>query len=630
MSGQPKFFSKRHIVIALLLTTLALGFRLFIALRLPNDEPDDGRLYARIANNVLDQHVYSIETEAPFEPTYIRLPGYPLFLALVYKTFGRDNNTAVRVIQAVADTLTCWLVAWLAWAWTPAAWPVEQRRRALLVGLFLMATCPFLAIYVATLLTEIWTAFFVTLCALAASLGLRSRDSKRQAVWWAVAGLAGGGATSFRPDAGLFVAAVGGTLALITAVHVIKWWRARKSSEPDKSISEGAMNEGQTARQVLTKAVLHGALLSLGFALALAPWTIRNARVFGVFMPIAPSEVNMPGEFVPRGFTLWLKTWVADVKYTQSVEWALDVRPIHIEQVPAEAFDSPDERDRIADLLARYNNEPQPPPSARPEIEDETAQSAPPAPPPVNKNDSAQPVSTSANKNASPANKNASSTNKNASSAASSADDEAQSDDDSASSDDSNDSPDDASDDDSNDDEPEETAEPPAFSGEMTPDIDSGFMEVAAERIRRHPFRYYVGLPLRRVASLWFDPHAQYYPFQGELFPLKDLDRDLHQQLWLPLFVALTWAYTLLLALGAWVMWRGGDSRVWLLMLALLVLPRLVFLSTLENPEPRYVVEFFTFIIAAASLAVAGPLWDGARKLFRKQPSHEPASEQIG
>ncbi|MFL6214135.1 MAG: ArnT family glycosyltransferase [Blastocatellia bacterium] len=612
-------------MIALLLTMLALGFRLFIALKLPNDEPDDGRLYARIANNLLDNHVYSIATEAPFEPTYIRLPGYPLFLVLVYKTFGRDNNTAARVIQAVVDTLTCWLVAWLAFVWTPAAWQVEKRRRALLIALLLMATCPFLAIYAATLLTEIWTAFFVTLCALAASLGLRSRSAKRQAVWWLVAGLAGGGATSFRPDAGLFVAAVGGTLALVAAARLIERWRAKKSNESDKAPDE-ATGEPQTTRQVLAKAVIHGALLSFGFALALAPWTIRNARVFGVFMPIAPSEVNMPGEFVPRGFTLWLKTWVTDVKYTQTVEWALDARPIHIEQVPAEAFDSPDERDRIADLLARYNNEPQPPPSAQPEIEDETVQSAPPTPP-ASSTSPAPPASQSANKNDSShsanqsANKNDSSANKN---------DSSQSDDAASSDDDSSDSSDDSSDDsadDASDDEPQEAAEPPTFSGEMTPDIDNGFMAIAIERIRRHPFRYYVVLPLRRVVSLWFDSHAQYYPFQGELFPLKDLDRDLHQQIWLPLFVALTWAYTLLLALGAWVMWRGGDSRVWLLMLALLILPRLAFLSTLQNPEPRYVVEFFTFVIAASSLGLAGPVWEGAMRLLRKRSSDGPAKQ---
>src|SRR2546421_7985171 len=193
MSGQAKFFAKKHLAVVVLLTLMALGFRLFIALRLPTDEPDDGRLYARIATNLLDHHVYTIATEEPFEPTYIRLPGYPLFLAAVYKLFGRDNNTAVRVIQAVVDTLTCWLVAWLAFVWTPVAWELAKRRRALLIALALAASCPFLAIYVATILTEIWTAFFATLCVLAASLGLRSESTKKQIAWWSLAGLAGGG-----------------------------------------------------------------------------------------------------------------------------------------------------------------------------------------------------------------------------------------------------------------------------------------------------------------------------------------------------------------------------------------------------------------------------------------------------
>jgi hypothetical protein len=589
MSGQPKFFSKKHLAVVLLLMLFALGFRLFIALKLPTDEPDDGRLYARLANNVLDHGSFSIATEAPFEPTYIRLPGYPLFLAAVYKLFGRDNNTAVRVIQAVVDTLTCWLVAWLALVWTPAAWELAKRRLASLMALGLAATCPFLAIYVATLLTEVWTAFFATLCALAASLGLRSRSAKKQIAWWTLAGLAGGGATSFRPDGGLFVAAVGGTLALVGLYRAVRQWRAAKeSNESDK-----ATEARRAARQVMVKTILHGAVLTLGFVLALAPWTTRNARVFGIFMPIAPAQANMPDEFVPRGFILWLKTWVDDVKYTETVEWAEDVRAIHIEQVPAYAFDSPDERDRVAALLARYNNETQPPPapSAQPEIEDETA---------------AAPLVIAPQ---SPGNNNSADD--------SSGDDESQSDEASS------------GDDSSNDDDQPEAAEPPKFEGEMTPDIDAGFMEIARQRIARHPFRFYVVMPLRRAASLWFDTHSQYYPFQGELLPLKDLDHDTHQHIWLPLFAALTWTYTLLAAIGVWVMWRGGDSRAWLLMFALLLLPRIAFLSTLENPEPRYVVELFTFLMAAASLALAGPLWSGATKLWRRRPSDLPANEPV-
>ena len=56
-----------------LLLLVALGFRLFVALRLANDEPDDGRVYSQIARNVLEQHVYSHDTQAPYAPSIIRL-----------------------------------------------------------------------------------------------------------------------------------------------------------------------------------------------------------------------------------------------------------------------------------------------------------------------------------------------------------------------------------------------------------------------------------------------------------------------------------------------------------------------------------------------------------------------------
>src|SRR5215471_5633135 len=141
---------KTFVAIAVLLTLAIAGSRLYVALRLATDEPDDGRLYARIALNVLDHHGYTIETEEPYSPTYIRLPGYPLFLAAVYSVFCRDNNRAVRIIQATIDTLTCWLIGLLAAAWAPGSWPADKRRRTLLIGLALAGLCPFPAIYVGT------------------------------------------------------------------------------------------------------------------------------------------------------------------------------------------------------------------------------------------------------------------------------------------------------------------------------------------------------------------------------------------------------------------------------------------------------------------------------------------------
>src|SRR5262249_41768577 len=159
--------------------------------------------------NVLQHHSYSVETEEPFAPTFLRVPGYPLFLAGVYKIFGIDNNTAARIIQAVVSTVTCWLVALLALAWSPPHWDTRERRRVFLLALGASALCPFTAIYVSTILTETWATFFATASVLAASVALRAENRSKRISWWTAAGLLGGAVTMFRPDGALFVAPAG-------------------------------------------------------------------------------------------------------------------------------------------------------------------------------------------------------------------------------------------------------------------------------------------------------------------------------------------------------------------------------------------------------------------------------------
>jgi hypothetical protein len=140
----------------------------------------------------------------------------------------------------------------------------------------------------------------------------------------------------------------------------------------------------------------------------------------------------------------------------------------------------------------------------------------------------------------------------------------------------------------------------------MTPQVDAGFAQLAQERVARHPLRYYLWLPIKRAAALWFDTHSQYYPFEGELLPLDDLDHETHQHIWLPLFAALTWFYTLLGVLGGWVLWntRNFAARRWLLLAGLVIFLRLAFFSTVENPEPRYVVEIFPFLAVLGAFAL--------------------------
>jgi hypothetical protein len=437
----------------------------------------------------------------------------------------------------------------------------------LLIALGMAVLCPFQAIYVTTILTETCTTLFATGCALAASLAMNTASHSRSAGLWVLSGLSGGLATMCRPDSGLFIAAVGLTLLFVGLSRVIRRGRRDKDRPSDAPADR--------TRDILVRILVCGAMLTIGVAAPLAPWTIRNARTFGLFQPIAPQYANMPGEFVPRGYTGWLGTWVDDVKYTELLEFPLDVGPLHIEHVPAYAFDSPEEREQVAALFERYNNANAPPapvsqtePQQVPATPDPKAQDATPSSKEEVPSADGDPEEEAAEE-------------------ADAADEE---------------EPDEP-------DEPDANADEGKQAVEMTPEIDAGFAEMARARIARHPIRHYVIIPLKRAASLWFDTHSQYYPFQGELLPLSDLNHDIQQQYWLPLFALLTVLYTILGAAGAWLMWRDRRSRRWLLLLALLIIPRLAFLTRMENPEPRYVVEFFAFALAAGSLAFTDLIW---------------------
>jgi hypothetical protein len=519
---------KRRWILYVFFILLALSFRLFVALRLPNDEPDDGRVYSQIARNLIEQHVYSHDSQPPYSPSLIRLPGYPLFLVGVYKVFGSGNNTAVRVVQAVIDTATCVLIALIAFAW---AIEEERKHRAALIALALAAVCPFTAIYVATILTEVFTNFLAAAMVLTATFAFKAITRRRALVYWIATGLLAGLVVLFRPDAGLFAAAIGSTL-ILSALPVLSRLR---------------------------EAILYAAVFSLAFCIVLVPWTIRNRRVFHVFQPLAPAHAEMPGEFVPRGYLLWVRTWLDDERYVAPALWAMDTKRMSVDDFPDSAFDSDEERDRVEALLNKYNHPDE-------ETPDEQA---------------------------------------------STDDDENQ----------------DEEEGNNEEEQPEQPQEPEDTNVEMTPEIDAGFAQIGQERVAHSRFRYYVVLPLKRAATLWFDTHSQYYPFNGELLPLDDLDYDIHQQYWLPLFTALTWIYTLLGVIGVWVLWRSRDrnARRWLLLAALLIFLRLGFFATLENPEPRYTVEFFPFLAVLAGAGLAA--FKGFRASAKETPPDAPTAE---
>ncbi|MDX6611715.1 MAG: hypothetical protein QOD75_901 [Blastocatellia bacterium] len=571
---------KRWIVFLALLLA-ALAFRIAVAHFLPNDDPDDGRVYAQLARNLLEQHVYSLDTQPVYEPTLIRLPGYPLFLAGVYSIFGHSNNAAVRMTQALLDTATCALVALLAFAWDHDK---ERRRASALWAFALAAACPFTTIYVATILTETPTSFLAVAMCLAATRAFTNEHSRRRLVWWSITGLIAGIAVLFRPDSGLFAAAIG-----ITIVLTEGWpfWTAAVSAARERfgsPIGESSTSDDPKRRRRFALpahskvgyTLLAVGIFSLAFVVVLVPWTIRNARVFHLFQPLSPAHAEMPGEFVSRGYFRWLRTWVDDPRYIAPMLWAMDSEPITMDEIPDKAFDSANERARVQALLDQYNHPPEEPPDPNDE------QTPEPSPPEAEATPRGQ-----ANTNGKNTSAPDESTDKN--------------------SNDENQNSEDQSDETDESGQTDEEQDQEPQSVEMTPPVDAGFALLAAERVQRHPVRYYFWLPLKRAAALWFDTHSQYYPFEGELLPIDQLDHQTHQQFWLPLFTALTWLYTLLGLLGCWLLWRSRDfaARRWVVLAGLLIVLRLAFFSTIENPEPRYVVEIFPFLAVLGGIAIS-------------------------
>jgi 4-amino-4-deoxy-L-arabinose transferase-like glycosyltransferase len=295
-----------------------LGLRLwFLWHPMPLD--DDTDVYAELAKNLFHHGVYGIEADGVIDPTLIRLPGYPLFLGLIFALFGAGNFTAVLLTQIGIDLLGCWLIA---------SFVREQvSERAGTVAIFAAALCPFTAAYSTIALTECLSVFAVSLALWSAGRLLRAQAEgvkDRTALLFVSGAMAL--AMLLRPDGVLVAAAV-------TAAIVWYAWRQRR----------------------LLAGMKMALLCAVLAALPLAPWAMRNWRTFHVIQPLAPRRVNDPGEYVTYGFYRWMNTWSVDIVSTGNVFWKVGTDTIDVNDLPSRAFDSPAQRSQTAALLAEYN-----------------------------------------------------------------------------------------------------------------------------------------------------------------------------------------------------------------------------------------------------------------------------------
>ncbi len=457
---------RQHLRFFWLVTLAALGLRLFFLFRFPA-VTTDSFVYGDIAKNWLQHGIYGLSGPDEISATYIRLPGYPAFLAAVFAIFGMEHYRAVLVVQMFVDTATCFLIADIA------------RRllssRAAKAAFLLAASCPFLASYAAAALTETLEIFFTVLAFDCAIAGLERLEARRLGAWLGC-GFAIGAAILLRPDGGLLLIAIELYLVLLGVRAWTSKTRASRLRPQDPRIPP-----------------LSGHLLRAGLVVAfvslapLIPWAGRNLRTMHRFQPLAPRYANEEDEFVPAGFNRWVKTWIADYASVEEIYWPVPGDPVDAGKLPSRAFDSEAQRRQTEELLADYNQ-----------------------------------------------------------------------------------------------------------VLHVTPELDGRFAALASQRIRHAPLRYYVWLPLLRVADMWLRPRTETMPSDTRWWEFNDDPK------WSALAVALGIVNLLYVAAAAAGVWRAQ----WTVPLGLLLgffLIRSAFLGSLENPEPRYTLEAYFAVIVMAS-----------------------------
>jgi 4-amino-4-deoxy-L-arabinose transferase-like glycosyltransferase len=129
---------------------------------------------------------------------------------------------------------------------------------------------------------------------------------------------------------------------------------------------------------------------------------------------------------------------------------------------------------------------------------------------------------------------------------------------------------------------------------DMTPELDARFATLAAQRIHTSPVRYYIQLPLLRIADMWLRPRTELFPSDPRWWEFNDDPRWLSVSL---AFGAINLGYLVMFLMGA-----GRRRAIFGIgLVALFLLLRSAFLGSLENPEPRYTLECYPAVILLAS-----------------------------
>ena len=517
------------------------------------DVNGDMLIYGDLAKNLLLHSQYALTPPGgAIYSTLIRLPGYPVFLALCFKIFGMENYFAAACVQIALDLLGCLLLAGFVRRIVP-----RRGQSAALITLWLAALCPFTASYTVAPLAETLTLFMLALAMWAMA---RFHDDPRwvNALWFtfavtgaallrpagALAGVAfapalligqcgwmakrhPSGAKAHResgevparlkPCPSKIASPLWGFALLAVLIPTLKRGandrraygafgtaRAVPLHGPDSVAGSdsiaGSSTDCDRKKEVSQRRLARMAVVCVLLALTpFAVWTVRNWRVFHVIEPLAPRLATDPGESTNPGWERWVKSWCLDFNSTYEIYWNVSGDKLDVSELPNRAFDSPVEYAETTALAEDYNS----------------------------------------------------------------------------------------------------------HGMVLTPRIDAGFDRLAEERIAAHPLRYYLWLPLGRVADMWLRPRVENLNIDLDWWVYAHHHAE----------TEFSWAYA---GLNAFYLLLGivglcMRPRYWGALLAYVLL-RSALLWTVQAPETRYTLECFPMLFVLGGVAIARLMACGLRK----------------
>jgi len=268
--------------IVLIAVLLRVGLAAALASQPERYFQSDAPHYERLANNLLEFHVFTLSEAPPLEPDALRTPLYPLFMAAIYGLFGH-RPFAIVLAQCAASMISLWLASHLAHR--------TFGRRAALIAALCMALDLGQVIFASLIMTE---TVFVTLVVSSAwwtwrlvdaTTSVRSEGGCRhpfrsagvpfrrdRLVYAGLAGASAGLAALCRPVA-TYLPIV---LAAVVGVH----WLEQGRSRPDRFRKTCQVSPQGRSAQTIGRALGQIGVMGLAVLISLSPWLIRNALRF--------------------------------------------------------------------------------------------------------------------------------------------------------------------------------------------------------------------------------------------------------------------------------------------------------------------------------------------------------------